>query len=198
MDGGQELQNKVDAENTEIEEIKDDAEAMEDNEKEKLRKEEEQTNAVVDAPENDKLEDDVDSDKDYWEKKYKELESKFAIMEAEFEGVKSELSVYKAEEDKRSMRKYLESFKNCFSSEDFDVMASKIDTVEKVDFEKEVDDMVKEFVKKTYCNQKNSSEEDGVDIKNSAGFIPNVEDNTQMFGSKKLETLDDVLSTYKK
>ena len=196
MDGVQELQNKVDADNPEIEKIKDDADAMEDNEKEKLR-EEEQTNAVVDAPENDKLKDDVDSDKDYWEKKYKELESKYSAMETEFESAKAELGKFIAKEDKRSMRKYLESFKNCFSSEDFDVMAQKIETCAKVDFEKEVDDMVKAFVKKTYCIGNSCDDDDEeFDIKNSAGFMRNDDKDISLAG-KKLETLDDVLSTFK-
>lgn len=197
MDGEQELQNKIDADNPEIEKIKDDADAMEDNEKEKLR-DEEQKNAVVDAPENDKLKDDVNSDKDYWEKKYNELESVHKAMEAEFEKVKADLGVFQAKEDKRSMRKYLESFKNCFSSDEFNVMAEKIGTCAKVDFEKEVDDKVKAFVKKTYCGKMSCDDDDDeFDIKNSAGFMRNDEKTSSFVGNKKLKTLDDVLNSFK-
>ena len=204
MDGEQELQNKIDADNPEIEKIKDDADAMEDNEKEKLR-DEEQKNAVVDAPENDKLKDDVASDKDYWEKKYNELESVHKelvsahnALATEYERVKADLGVFQAKEDKRSMRKYLESFKSCFSSDEFNVMAEKIETCAKVDFEKEVDDKVKEFVKKTYCGKMSCDDDDDeFDIKNSAGFMRNDEKTSSFVGETKLKTLDDVLGTFK-
>lgn len=195
MDGEKELQNKLDETNPEIEKIKDDADAIEDDKKEELQKEVD--NAVVDAPEEDKLKDDIDADKDYWKKKYDELNEMHNAMQEEFESMKSELKVYKDKEDKRSMKKYLQSFKNCFNSEDFDVMASKIENTARIDFEKEVDDKVKAFVKKTYCGVIENEDDDDEEIvvKNSAGFMPNTETKSH---SVEIKTIDDVLNTFNK
>lgn len=191
-----ELQNKVDKDNPELEKIRDDADAMEDDKKEELRKKEVE-NAVVDAPENDKLKDDVDSDKDYWKKQYSELEEKFKSMESEFSSCKEELKVYKAKEDKEEMHKYLHSFKKCFSEEDLKVMASKIENAERCEFEKEVDEKVKEFVRKMSEDDNNEDDDkkddEEKDFKNSFMANPGLKD---VHVSNQKMTIDDIISQY--
>lgn len=196
MDGEKELQNKVDKHNPELEKIRDDADAMEDDKKEELRKKDEVKNAVVDAPGEDKLKDDIDSDKDYWKKQYSELEEKFKKMETEFSSCKEELKTYKAKEDKAAMQKYLHSFRKCFSDEDLKVMASKIENAQRCEFEKEVDDKVKEFARKMSECDEDYDEED-VEIKNSRGnmFNPQLNENTK---SSSIKTLDDLVEKYGK
>lgn len=195
MDGEKELQNKIDKDNPELEKIRDDADAIEDDKKEELRKKEEVKNAVVDAPEEDKLKDDIDSDKDYWKKQYSELEEKFKKMETEFSNCQEELKTYKAKEDKKAMKEYLHSFRKCFSDEDLKVMASKIENCQRCEFEKEVDDKVKEFARKMSECEDEKDEDDDIEIKNSRGnmFNPQVKEE-----SHGLKTIDDVLNTYKK
>ena len=192
MDGEKELQNKVDKHNPELEKIRDDADAMEDDKKEELRKKEVE-NAVVDAPEEDKLKDDIDSDKDYWKKQYSELEEKFKNMEAEFSNCQEELRTYKAKEDKTAMREYLHSFRKCFSDEELKVMASKIENAQRCEFEKEVDDKVKEFARKmSECDE---PDEEDVEIKNSRGnmFNPQPSVNTK---SSSANALDNLVAKY--
>lgn len=189
MSGEKELQNKLDKDNPEIEAIRDDADAIEDDEKEELRKKEEEVdNAVVDAPEEDKLKDDIDSDKDYWKKKFEELEPKYnSCLE--------ELKVYKDKEDKAEMLEYLQSFKKCFSDDDLKVMASKIAITNKCDFEKEIDDKVKEFVRnmsKAEDEEKKAKEE--LEMNNSVGTFINP--NKDKKSGNQMRTIDDVLDSY--
>ena len=194
MDGEKELQNKIDKDNPEIEKIKDDADAMEDDKKKELRKKDEVKNAVVDAPEEDKLKDDIDSDKDYWKKQYSELEEKFKTMETEFSNCKEELKTYKAKEDKDAMQKYLHSFRKCFSDEDLKVMASKIENTERCEFEKEVDDKVKEFARKMSEAEDDKAYCDDVDIKNSRGNMVNPSSKDEFHGFKSLDDVIDSLN----
>lgn len=190
MDSEKELQNKIDKDNPELEKIRDDADAIEDDKKEELR------NAEVDAPEEDKLKDDIDSDKDYWKKKYSELEEEKKSIEAEFAACKEELAKYKEKEDKDCMKAYLNSFKKCFSDEDLKVMASKIETSQRCEFEKEVDEKVKEFARKmSECEDDKDDDDDDIEIKNSCVNMANPE--TKGF-SLEMKTIDDVLKSFKK
>lgn len=194
MDGEKELQNKIDKDNPEIEKIKDDADAIEDDKKEELRKKDEVKNAVVDAPEEDKLKDDIDSDKDYWKKQYSELEEKFKKMETEFSSCKEELQTYKVKEDKVAMQNYLHSFRKCFNEEDLKVMASKIENSQRCEFEKEVDEKVKEFARK--MSECDDHDDEDVEIKNSCGFMANTNDFTNTNESE--DELEKIIKKYKK
>lgn len=196
MDGEKELQNKIDKDNPEIEKIKDDADAIEDDKKEELRKKDEVKNAVVDAPENDKLKDDIDSDKDYWKKKYSELEESFKNMETEFSACKEELQTYKAKEDKEAMKAYLHSYRKCFNEEDLKVMASKIENAQRCEFEKEVDDKVKEFVRKmSECDDHDDDTEEK-EFKNSFGFMANT-NSLNMVSNETEDELEKITKKYK-
>lgn len=76
----EEIKNKLDKDNKDIEEIKDDAEAQEDDVKEK--EENVKKNKIEPHDKGEEgLEDDVDADKDYWEKKYAILENKLKEIE---------------------------------------------------------------------------------------------------------------------
>lgn len=194
MDGEKELQNKIDKDNPEIEKIKDDADAIEDDKKEELRKKDEVKNAVVDAPEEDKLKDDIDSDKDYWKKQYSELEEKFKKMETKFSSCKEELQTYKVKEDKVAMQNYLHSFRKCFNEEDLKVMASKIENSQRCEFEKEVDEKVKEFARK--MSECDDHDDEDVEIKNSCGFMANTNDFTNTNESE--DELEKIIKKYKK
>ena len=198
------LQNKLDKDNPELEKIRDDADAIEDDEKEKLKDKDgkDVKNEIIDKPEVEKLKDDVDADKDYWKKKYSDLEKQFNDLSAELQNSNEALKVYRDKEDKDHMREYLKSYKKCFKDEDYNVMASKIETCSRAEFEKEVDDKVKCFVK-GWCEEDDEDDEDDVDcstdIKNSSGFMvnptPQITETTKK--SSKL-TIDAILEKYNK
>ena len=197
MESDKELQNKVEEQIENAEDNKDMVNAADE-----ADKNEELQNAEVDASEDDKLKDGTSSDKDDLEQKYSELELKyqeletsFKDMETQFSACKEELQVYKAKEDKEEMRKYLHSFRKCFTEDELKVMASKIEDAQRCEFEKEVDDKVKEFAKKMSEDDDDDCPDDKEDleVKNSEGFIVS---NPQNNVVKTLRTIDDVLETF--
>ena len=190
------LQNKLDKDNPELEKIRDDAEAIEDDAKEK-DKAKSMKNEVVDAPEGEKLRDDVDADKDYWKKKYSDLDAKFNEMAAELKQSKEALKVYQDKEDKADMKSYLETYRKCFKDDEYNVMASKIETCSKADFVKEIDDKVKCFVK-DLCESCGDDKDFAMEVKNSSGFMinPNLGHSTGTKSSKL--TIDAIYDSYKK
>lgn len=193
MDEDKDLKNKLDEHNSELKKIRDDADAMEDDEKEKLRKKVD--NAVIDAPENDKLKDDIDADKDYWKKKYSEIAEKYDSIVEELKNNKEELAKYRVKEDRELMHKYLKSFKRCFNADEFDIMAKKIENSQRCDFEKEVDEKVKEFARKmSECDD--DEFDDDVEIKNSQGNLDIIYSNIKSNGLQ-FKNIDDVLNSFK-
>ena len=194
------LQNKLDKDNPELEKIRDDADAIEDDEKEKLKDKDgkDVKNEVIDKPEVEKLKDDVDADKDYWKKKYSDLEKQFNDLSAELQNSNEALKVYRDKEDKDHMREYLKSYKKCFKDEDYNVMASKIETCSRAEFEKEVDDKVKCFVK-GWCEEDDEDDVDCSTIKNSSGFMVNPTPQTTETTKKSSKlTIDAILEKYNK
>lgn len=195
MESDKELQNSVD-EIKNAEELKDMDTAKDETNKEELQ------NAEVNASEGDKSDDKTSSDKEdleekysELEEKYKELETSFKDMETQFSTCKDELQRYKAKEDKEEMLKYLHSYKKCFTEEELKVMASKIETAQRCEFEKEVDDKVKEFAKKMSEDENgDESRENDVEIKNSKGFMARIPQNNVV---ETLRTIDDVLNSFK-
>ena len=172
-----EILNKLDEDNPELEKIRDDAESIEDNEKEKLKEEE---NSLIDKPEDEKLKDDVDSDKDYWKKKFEEIEcnynetiEKLNACEKELTESKEKLAKFLRKEDIELMKEYLDTYKNIFSAEDYEILATKINQSERVDFEKEVDEKIKNFARNYTC-------EKTIGINNSLNgniYCPETKDN---------------------
>jgi hypothetical protein len=91
------------------------------------------------------------------------------------------------------MKKYLNAYKNCFSKGDLEVMAKKIDNIARVDFEKEVDEMVKAYARKISGNDMSEDDdEDNVEIKNSYGNMFYPETKVAKTGR---QTIDDVLNS---
>ena len=115
-------------------------------------------------------------------------------MEAEFSSCKEKLNAYKLKEDKEEMAKYLNSFKKCFDEEGLKVMASKIENTERCEFEKEVDEKVKEFARKMSEDCEDNKEDK--EINNSFGNMANPQMKSTLPHGPK--TLDDVLETLKK
>ena len=208
MENEKDLQNELD---TKAEEVSNEAEnsepATEDVENTENSEEKDVQNSATEEASTEESEEiknteddnEDDSDKECWEEKYNELnmsykslEEKFKSMETDFASCKEELKSYKAKEEKEEMRKYLHTYKNCFSKEDLEVMAKKIEDTARVDFEKEVDDKVKEFVRKSFEKEEEISEEE--EIKNSYGIMFNPETKVAKTGKK---TLDDVIASFK-
>lgn len=210
MENEKDLQNELDKDNSEIENSSEKVEetAPADNEQPKNEEENSEEKEVqnsaqeeseVENSANDENTED-DGDKDYWKEKYnqldityKSLDDKFKSMETEFASCQEQLNTYKAKEDKEEMRKYLNTYKHCFAKEDLDVMAQKIENSARVDFEKEVDEKVKEFVRKSF-EKDDCDEDDELEIKNSYGNMFNPETKVAKTGKK---TLDDVLESFK-
>lgn len=199
----EDLVNKLDKDNPELEKIKDDADSMEDNEKEKLKNAE-----VVDKPEEDKLHDDIDSDKDYWKKKFEELEishnscmeefnackeeletykTKLNACEEELNTCKNSLEKYKRNEDVEFMKGYLNTYKKCFNDEDYEILAKAIENSQIAEFEKLVDDKVKEFAKNLI------NKEETININNSLnGNIINPNIYVDKKKTKKSNVFDEI------
>lgn len=190
------LQNKLDKDNPELEKIRDDAEAIEDDAKEK-DKAKAIKNEVIDKPEGEKLRDDVDADKDYWKKKYSELDAKFNELSEELKNSKEALKVYQDKEDKENMKSYLKKYRKCFADDEYNVMASKIDTCNKADFEMEVDEKVKRFVE-DLCKDCDDEQDFSAEIKNSQGFMLNPTANKTTDSKSSKMTLDTIYDSYKK
>lgn len=152
----EEVENKLDKDNKDIEKIKDDADALEDDEKEKLRKEEENSADIVDKPAEEMLKDDVDADKDYWKKKYDEMKDQYDNVCENLKNANAELDKYHMAEQKVEMKNYLEEYKDAFSDDEMKVMASKIECFEMgcEDFKKAVDDKFITFLKNRYKEEK--------------------------------------------
>lgn len=207
MENEKDLQNELDTKTEEVsnaaenaEQKTEDVENSENSEEKDVQNSATEEESTKESEEIKNTEDDDvdDSEKECWEEKYNELnmsykslEEKFKSMETDFASCKEELQSYKAKEEKEEMRKYLNTYKNCFSKEDLEVMAKKIEDTARVDFEKEVDDKVKEFVRKSFEKQEETSDEE--EIKNSYGIMFNPETKVAKTGKK---TLDDVIASF--
>lgn len=172
------IDNKLDEENKEISKIKDDAESIEDNKKEILKEN------AIDLKADKKLKDDVDSDKDYWKKKFSDVEAKFNTCN-------SELEKYKRQEEKEEMKNSLKFYKKCFSSEEeIEEFAKNIEIDTKEDFECKLTNKMKEFVKN--MSEKDDSEDEIEDNKSKEvekefknSFKPSYDNfNISSFGNK--------------
>lgn len=181
MENDKELQNAVETEPTESENVS--AEEVTNTQEEVI------TNSEEPTPESDNpspVEEDVKND---WEQKFKELEEKYSSMEQDYSACLEQLNVYKQKEDKESMKAYLHSYRKCFNEDELQVMASKIENSQRLDFEKEVDEKVKEFVRKMAECEDSDDDIDEKDIDNSFVNMPNPSLSDEPFRKR---TLDDV------
>jgi len=143
-----------------------------------------------------------DGDKEDWKKKhdevknaYDELNNKYSELMNKCGTMESKLAEYKLKEDKVEMFAYLKSFKKSFSKDEYEIIAKEIDKKTKADFEKLVDEKVKEFVRKM---SESEIEEDGDDnefeSKNCFGLMRNY---VAKANDSNVTSIDEVLERLK-
>lgn len=112
------IENKLDKDNKDIEEIRDDAEAQEDDVKEEVKEnamaeEEVKVNEIEDDDKGEEgLEDDVDADKDYWRKKAEE-------NAAQLEELNKRIMALEREKEMACMGDLLKEYQICLHEDDF-------------------------------------------------------------------------------
>lgn len=189
------VENKLDKDNKDIEEIRDDADAQEDDVKEE-KKEVKNSDTCDDIGFADKkdikneiekddegeegLEDDVDADKDYWKKKANALEIKNAEIECE-------LKKYKRAEEERKMAEEVDKFAHCMSKEEAEELKNSIKEMSMDEMKEKINSKVAEFALKM-----KEEEQKAAEVKYSIN--PMFELNTLQFSSKEITSLDEIIS----
>ena len=191
------VENKLDKDNKDIEKIKDDAEAQEDDVKEekevkknsdkcddigfsKEDKEVVKNEIEKDDEGEEELEDDVDADKDYWKKKANALEIKNAEIE-------NELKKYKRAEEEREMAAEVDKFAHCMSEDEATELKNSIEKMSMDEMKEKINAKVAEFALKIKNKEKEEKE-----MKYSIN--PLFELNTMKFSAAEVSSLDDIIS----
>lgn len=190
------VENKLDKDNKDIEKIRDDADAQEDDVKEKEKKEVKNSDkcddigfAKDDVKKNkiekddegeEDLEDDVDDDKDYWKKKANALEIKNAEIE-------NELKKYKRAEEEREMAAEVDKFAHCMSEDEAKELKNAIKECTMAEMKEKINAKVAEFALKV-----KNAEEAKKEIQYSVN--PMFELNTLKFSKSEINSLDDIIS----
>lgn len=186
------VENKLDKDNKDIEKIRDDADAQEDDVKEKevknteecgkaeFSKEEKKNKIEKDDKGEEGLEDDVDSDKDYWKKKANALEIKNAEIE-------NELKKYKRAEEERMMAEEVDKFAHCMSEDEAKELKNSIKEMSMDEMKEKINTKVAEFALKMK-EEKNAEKE----VKYSIN--PLFELETMKFSKSEISSLDDIIS----
>lgn len=190
------VENKLDKDNKDIEKIRDDADAQEDDVKEKEKKEVKNSDkcddigfAKEDVKKNEiekddegeeDLEDDVDADKDYWKKKANALEIKNAEIE-------NELKKYKRAEEERQMAAEVDKFAHCMSEDEAKELKNAIKECTMAEMKEKINAKVAEFALKV-----KNAEEAKKEIQYSIN--PMFELNTLKFSRSEINSLDDIIS----
>ena len=148
---------------------------------------------------------DIEKMKKEWEKKYNKLqnacdewknkcgdwENKYSELEKEFESLSEKVKIFQDKEDKEEMTAYLKAYRKSFGADEYEVMASKIKEMSKDEFVKEVDNKVKEFVRKMAEQEEEEKEEE-----KEFSFIPFP--NARKEEKKASATIDEVLEKLNK
>lgn len=189
------VENKLDKDNKDIEKIRDDADAQEDDVKEEEKKEvknsdkcddigfakEVKKNEIEKDDEGEEdLEDDVDADKDYWKKKANALEIKNAEIE-------KELKKYKRADEEREMAAEVDKFAHCMSEEEAKELKNAIKECTMAEMKEKINAKVAEFALKV-----KNAEEAKKEIQYSIN--PVFELNTMKFSKSEVSSLDDIIS----
>lgn len=212
------VENKIDKDNKDVEKIKDDADAQEDDVKEKDKEEKEVKNANTnddigfaddnkddkkeeEKPEDDNkeekddiktnkiekddkgeegLEDDVDSDKDYWKKKANSLE-------VENTAIKEELKKYKRDEEKREMAAEIDKFAHCMTEDECAELKSSIETCTMAEMKEKINEKVAGFALKMKEEQENKKEY-------QYSINPMFEVDTMKFSKETVNSLEDIIN----
>lgn len=118
------MKNKIDDDNKDIERIRDDADAQEDDVKEKIKK-----NKIDPHDKGEEgLEDDVDADKDYWKKKANALE-------VEKNALEEKVKKYEREKEVDEMKHALEKCAHIFTEEQKNALEKEMAKCSKEEFE---------------------------------------------------------------
>ena len=126
------------------------------------------------------LEDDVDSDKDYWKKKANALEIKNAEIE-------NELKKYKRAEEEREMAAEVDKFAHCMSEDEATELKNSIEKMSMDEMKEKINAKVAEFALKIKNKEKEEKE-----MKYSIN--PLFELNTMKFSAAEVSSLDDIIS----
>lgn len=129
--------NKVEDDNKNLEKIRDDADAQEDDVKEKVKK-----NKIDPHDKGEEgLEDDVDSDKDYWKKKANELQ-------VEKNALEEKVRKYEREKEVEEMKHALEKCAHIFTEEQKCALESEMAKCSKEEFELKLGNAAIDFAAK--------------------------------------------------
>lgn len=191
----EEIKNKLDEDNKDIEKIRDDAEAQEDDVKEEEKKNaceevEVVENTVVEnkIEKDDKgeegLEDDVDADKDYWKEKANALEEKCSKMEVE-------LNKYKREEEERKMAEEIDKFAHCMSEDELKEMKDSIKECSFEEMKNKLNEKIAEFALKMKKDDAEEEKKEEV-VKYSINPYFNMEEMN--FNKSQVKDLDDIIN----
>lgn len=199
--------NKLDEDNKDIEDIKDDAEAQEDDVKEEEVKNADTNDDIGfecgevknadtcddigfqcggevknEIEKDDKgeegLEDDVDSDKDYWKEKANALE----IENAE---IKEELKKYKRAEEEIAMSAEIDKFSHCMSEEEATELKNSISTSTMAEVKDKINEIVASFALKL-------KEEKPKEVDYSINTM--FEINAMNFSKEEISSLDNIIT----
>lgn len=185
--------NKLDKDNKDIEKIRDDAEAQEDDvkEKEKIKnadtcddigfnKDVKKNEIKKDDKGEEGLQDDVDADKDYWKKKANSLT-------IENEEIKKELCKYKREEEKREMSEEIDKFAHCMSEDEVKELKNSIENCTMSEMKDKINSKIAGFALRMKKEQDNAKE-----LKYSIN--PMFEMNTMTFSKGVVNSLEDIIN----
>lgn len=176
------MKNKVDKDNKDIEKIKDDADAQEDDVKEKEKKnacgDEIKNKIDKDDKDDEGLEDDVDSDKDYWKKQANALEIENSKM-------KEELKAYKRKDEEKEMACEIDKYAHCMADDEVMALKNSIKECSLPEMKEKIMQKVSDFAL-SFKEKEDKKEE----IKYS--FNPLFDLKSDKF-SKKAKNLDDII-----
>ena len=146
------IENKLDKDNKDLEEIRDDAEAQEDDVKEEAEEKHEEEKEVDNAIEphdegEEKLEDDVDADKDYWRKKAEE-------NAAQLEELNKRIMALEREKEMTCMGDLLKEYGVCLNEEDFKCFEKDMKKMSKDQFSAKLFEHIAKAAKEEVMNKK--------------------------------------------
>lgn len=144
------IENKLDEDNKDIEEIRDDAEAQEDDVKEEAKEmacEEVKENEIeADDKGEEGLEDDVDADKDYWRKKAEE-------NAAQLEELNKRIMALEREKEMACMGDLLKEYQICLEEDDFKCFEKDMKKLSKDQFSAKLFEHIAKMAKEERLNK---------------------------------------------
>lgn len=214
IDEENKIENKLDKDNKDIEKIKDDAEAQEDDVKEEEKKnakecensvcknsDEEEAEDKEEAEEkeeekkeeidnkmdegNEGLEDDVDADKDYWKKKANALEEKCSAME-------KELCSFRRAEEERKMSEEIDKFAHCMSDEEVSELRNSIKEMSLDTMKEKINSKLADFALKMKAKEEEEKKEEK-EVKYSINPFIGFADKIDFSAAKEAKSLIDII-----